>query len=142
MATLTQNEPRAFVQGDVENYPVVADDIVYQGAALGEDTNGHSRPLQAGDVFQGFALEKADNTGGAAADVRVRTQVQGRIELDVAGASAITVNDLPAVYASDDNTFTLTSTSNSLIGYVSQWVSGTTCIVTFSAALARAALQS
>jgi hypothetical protein len=54
---------------------------------------------------------------------------------------AITANDRPAVYASDDNTFTLTATSNSLIGYVSRWVSTGVAIVEFDAGVVRAALQ-
>jgi hypothetical protein len=54
----------------------------------------------------------------------------------------VTANDRPAVYASDDNTFTLTSTSNSLIGYVSRWVETGVAIVEFDAGLCKAALHS
>lgn len=139
MATLAANQPRAYAQGDIEAYPVQVD-VIYEGAAVGENGFGTIRPLVAGDPFLGFALEQVDNSAGAAGDLRVRVRTKGRVELDVAG-SAISSNDRPAVYASDDDTFTLTSTSNSLIGYVSQWVSGTTCIVEFDAALAKAALQ-
>ena len=35
------------------------------------------------------------------------------------------------VYASDDDTFTLTSAGNSAIGKVVRWVSGTRCVVYF-----------
>lgn len=139
MATLTDDKPRDYSLGDAEEYPVIADDIIYQGAAVGEDTNGYSRPLQAGDVFQGFALEHADNTGGAAGARRVTVRQRGRIRLPIA-ALAITANDRPAVYASDDDTFTLTATSNSLIGYVSRWDSTGMAVVEFDAALVRAAL--
>jgi len=140
MATLTVDTPRAYQLGELEAYPVIADDIIYEGAAVGENASGYSRPLVAGDVFQGFADRKADNSGGSAGDVNVSVKTRGRVQLAISGL-AITANDRPAVYASDDNTFTLTSTSNSLIGYVSRWVSTGVAIVEFDALAVRAALQ-
>lgn len=141
MTTLADNLVRTFALGDMEEYPVIAADIIYQGAAVGENGSGYSRPLQAGDPFQGFAAEKADNSAGAAGAETVRVRTRGKVQLAVAGATAITANDRPAVYASDDNTFTLTSTSNSLIGYVSRWVSSGVAIVEFDALAVKAALQ-
>lgn len=140
MATLTKDTPRDYSVGDIEEYPVIADDIIYEGAAVGEDTNGYSRPLEAGDVFQGFAEKKADNAGGAAGAVNVRVKSRGRIYAAIA-AIAITANDRPAVYMSDDNVFTLTVGSNSLIGYVSRWVATGYAIVEFDALAVQAALQ-
>lgn len=140
MATASADIQRAYALGDIEDYPVIAADIIYQGSAVGENGSGYSRPLAAGDVFQGFALEQCDNAAGSAGDKTVRTRTRGRIELAISGIG-ITANDRPAVYASDDNTFTLTSTSNSLIGYVSRWVSTGVAVVEFDAALVRAALQ-
>ncbi|WP_020675284.1 hypothetical protein [Geopsychrobacter electrodiphilus] len=141
MATLTQDTPRDMQLGDLEDYPVIANDIIYEGAAVGENGSGYSRPLVAADPFQGFAERQADNSAGAAGDINVHTRTRGRIVVDVVGASAVTANDRPAVYASDDATFTLTSTSNSLIGYVSRWISGTKCVVEFDALAVKAALQ-
>lgn len=140
MTTLTADKPRAYQLGDLEEYPVIASDVIYEGAAVGENGSGYARPLQAGDVFLGFALETADNASGSAGDIRVQVRTAGRIELPI-GSLAITANDRPAVYASDDDTFTLTSTSNSLIGYVSRWVSSGTGVVEFNAGVVRAALQ-
>lgn len=141
MATLTANEVRSFQLGELEDYPVIADDIIFEGAAVGENASGYSRPLVAGDAFQGFCTEKADNTGGAAGDINVNVKTRGRVQLSVTGATAVTANDRPPVYAADDNDFTLTSTSNSLIGYVSRWVSSGVCIVEFDALAVKAALQ-
>lgn len=140
MATLTQNTQRSYQMGDAEEYPVIAADIIYQGAAVGENASGYARPLQAGDRFLGFAEAKADNAAGAAGDVNVIVKTRGRIQLPIA-ALAITANDRPAVYASDDDTFTLTPTSNSLIGYVSRWDSAGVGIVEFDALAVGAALQ-
>lgn len=141
MTTLAANQAREYELGDNSEYPVIANDIIYQGAAVGENGSGYSRPLVAADPFQGFAIAKADNTGGSAGDINVNVRTRGKIRLTVAGATAITANDRPAVYASDDNTFTLTSTSNSLIGYVSRWIASTDCIVEFDALAVKAALQ-
>lgn len=140
MATMTVDTPRAYQLGDMEEYPVIAADIIYEGAAVGEDASGYSRPLAAGDVFQGFAQEYVDNSAGSAGDKRVRVLTRGRVVLPIA-ALAITANDRPAVYASDDDTFTLTATANSLIGYVSRWNGTGSAVVEFDAALVRAALQ-
>ena len=123
-----------------QEYPVIAGDIIYRGAAIGENGSGLSRPLVAGDVFQGFAVAKADNAAGAAGDVRVTAESKGFVTLPVAG-STIADNDRVAVYASDDDTFTITKSTNSLIGYVDRWVSAGIAVVEYDAALVRAALQ-
>lgn len=140
MATATADILRDFQLGDVEEYPAIAADIIYQGSAVGENGSGYSRPLVAGDVFQGFALENCDNAAGSAGDKRVKVRTRGRVVLPITSI-AITANDRPPVYASDDNTFTLTASTNSLIGYVSRWVSTGVAVVEFDAALVRAALQ-
>lgn len=132
MTTLSKDNPRAYQQGDIEEYPVVASDIIYEGAAVGENASGYARPLVAGDPFLGFAEAKADNSSGAAGAVSVRVKKRGNIQLSVASL-AITDNDRVAVYAADDDTFTKVSTSNSKIGYVSRFVSSGVGVVEFFA---------
>lgn len=138
MTTLAADTPRTYQVGEIEEYPVTAGDIIYEGAAVGEDGFGFSRPLSAGDTFQGFAESQADNTLG---NKNVRVKTKGRILLGVTGVTDATVNDRPAVYATDDNTFTLTAAGNSLIGYVSRYVSSGMAIVEFDSGLCKAALQ-
>lgn len=135
MATLTDNTPRVYAIGDQLEYPVIASDIIYEGAAVGENDSGYSRPLVAGDAFQGFAIEKVDNSDGSAGDKNVKVKSKGFIKLAITSI-AITSNDRPIVYASDDDTFTLTAGSNSPIGLVAQWESSGYAIVEFDAALA------
>jgi len=132
MTTLALNKPRAFETGDFNDLPVVATDIIYEGAAVGENGSGYFRPLVAGDNFAGFAVAKADNSAGAAGAINVKVQQVGRIELEVTGVTAVT-DEGSTVYASDDNTFTLSSTSNSAIGKIIRWISSTKCIVAFEA---------
>lgn len=121
MTTLAADKQRDFQLGEIEEYPVIASDIIYEGAAVGENASGYARPLQGGDAFLGFAEAKVDNSSGSAGDKRVRVRTRGRVKLAIS-ALAITANDRPAVYASDDDTFTLSSTSNSHIGWVSRWM--------------------
>jgi hypothetical protein len=135
MTTLAADSPRQYGTGDEEAYPVIAADVIYEGAAVGENGSGYSRPLQAGDAFQGFAIETADNSGGSAGDINVRVKTKGKIKLPIS-ALAITANDRALVYASDDDTFTLTRGSNSLVGCVSAWVGTGYAIVEFDAAWA------
>jgi hypothetical protein len=140
MTTLAADKVREYQLGELEDYPVIASDIIYQGAAVGENGAGYSRPLVAGDPFQGFADRIADNSAGVAGAINVRVKTRGRITLPIA-ALAITANDRPAVYASDDDTFTLTASTNTLIGYVSHWTSTGFAVVEFDAALVKAATQ-
>jgi hypothetical protein len=129
---LTQDTPRAYELGDMNDLPVKASTTIYEGAAVGLDS-GYARGLVAGDTFQGFATKQADNSDGDAGAINVRVKRKGLASLAVTGVTAVT--DVGStVYASADGTFTLSSTSNSSIGKIVRWVSGTTCIVAFEGA--------
>lgn len=131
MTTLAADKIRTYELGDINELPVVATDIIYEGAAVGDDGNGNVRPLNAGDPFRGFAERKVDNSAGAAGDKRVRVKTRGMIQLAI-GSLAIT--DVGKdVYASDDDTFTLTQSTNTRVGYVYRWVSTGVGIIAFDA---------
>ena len=141
MATLAADKPRVFAatgaHPDYNEVPVIASDIIYAGAAVGESAaTGTGRPLVALDNFMGFCIEQCDNSAGAAAALLCKVYASGYAELTVTGVDNI--NDEGAtVYASDDDTFTLTSTSNTQIGKIKRVISGTTCVVAFEATSAR-----
>lgn len=116
--------------------PAIANDIIYEGAAVGENGSGYFRPLVAADPFAGFALTRCDNSGGAAGDKNVHVRAKGTMVLSVVGVTAVT-DEGSTVYASDDDTFTLTSTSNSAIGKIIRHISGTQVVVAFEAASLR-----
>jgi len=120
----------------LNDVPMIASDTIYAGAAVGESSStGNARPLVAGDTFLGFAVATVTNTS-TIGDYTVRVRQRGVVKLDVTGISAD--DDLgTAVYASDDDTFTTTSSSNTQIGKVVRWISGTTCMVYFEAANVR-----
>lgn len=71
--------------------------------------------MQAGDPFIGIAYEEIDNSSGSNGDESVRTFTQGDFEHALSGAAV--TNNRAAIYASDDETLTTTSTDNSLVGY-------------------------
>lgn len=132
MATLAKDTPRNFGQGDMNDLPVIASDIIYEGAYVGENGSGYSRPLTAGDPFQGVCVRQADNSSGSAGDINVRVRTKGILSnVAVTGATAVTANDGASVYASDDNTLTLTAGSNTFVGNVLRWISSGYCDVEY-----------
>jgi hypothetical protein len=145
MATLAADSPRTLVGTlHIEHdngLPMIDNDIIYAGAAVGEkDDTGTFRPLASADKFAGFCYEQADNTrtGHAAGEVNVKVHEKGYVVLSVTGVTAIT--DVGKdVYASDDDTFTLT-VGGSLIGRIVRWISSTKCVVYFESFYHRAAV--
>ena len=140
MTTLAKNTPRAYEIGDHQEYGVIATDIIYEGAAVGENGSGYARPLVAGDPFLGFAVRQADNSAGLVNAINVLVKRKGQAQLAVSGATAVTANDGAIVYASDDDTFTLTASTNTPIGRVTRWISSGVCVVEFDVAFSALAV--
>jgi len=130
MTTLSADEARPLELGTINELPVIASDIIYEGAVVGDNGSGYARPLQSGDPFRGFAERKADNSSGSAGDINVRVRTKGLIKLSV-GSLAITDVGRP-VYATDDDTFVLTGIGTR-IGYVYRYVSSGVGIVAYDA---------
>lgn len=139
MATLAADVKRVYelnMDPVLNDIPMIASDTIYEGAAVGESSStGNARPLVAGDNFLGFAVAQVTN-GSTIGENTVRVRQRGVVELTVTGVTAD--DDLGiAVYASDDATFTTASTSNTQIGKLIRWVSGTTAMVYFEATALR-----
>jgi len=132
MTTLAANSPRTFELGTRNDLPVIASDIIYEGAAVGLVVGtGHCRPLTAADVFVGFAERAADNSAGAAAAINVNLIKSGQIQLSVSGAVITDVGQ--PVYATDDDTFVFSPVSSVFVGFVKRFVSAGIVIVEFDA---------
>ncbi len=134
MTTLAANKDRTFEMVGYEAFqdlPVIAADTEYAGAAIGSSA-GLMRPLVGGDRFEGFAERKTDNEAGAASATSVQLRTKGHVKLSVTGVSSAAQLG-KNVYATDDDTFTLTATGGSLIGKVVRWITSTWCIVAFEA---------
>lgn len=138
MATLAKDKPRAYEltggHPDYNEIPAVASDIIYNGAAVGESSSaGTGRPLVAGDNFMGFCIEQCDNSAGAAGDKLIKVLESGVAWLTVTNGDNIDDYGI-AIYASDDDTFTTASTSNSAIGKFKRYDSASgKCLVSFEA---------
>lgn len=134
MATASAPVQRTYEIGDLNSHPIKASTKIYQGSAVGQAAaSAVVRPLVATDKFLGFATDTFDNSAGADAAKTVTVKHEGLIRLTVAGLATTTPIGT-SVYASDDNTFTLTSAGNSLIGKVHRVENGgTIAVVAFSA---------
>lgn len=134
---LSADKPRKFDSGVdpmFNDLPVQASTTVYSGGALSHDSNGDVGPLAASETFVGFAEQQLANTTAGAKSVRVRQK--GIIQLTVTGVDD--ANDIGAtVYATDDNTFTLTASGGVSVGKVVRWIVSTTCEVYFEGAQVR-----
>ena len=131
MTTLAVDRARNFELGDYNDLPCVASDIVYEGAAVGDNGTNAARPLAGGDRFIGFAEAQVDNSTGAVGAKNVRVRAKGRVQLPI---TSIDTTDLgKAIFASDDDTFTLTQGTNSHIGKAVRFVATGTVIVEFNA---------
>lgn len=130
---LTADTPRVYELGDVNALTVDTGVTIYEGAFVfakkADGTAVVASPAISTHAFAGIAIEKA--TAGNV----VRVKDRGKVVMPVTGASAASVGAI--VYASADDTLTLTASTNVPVGYVSRHVSSTTCIVEFRATAER-----
>jgi hypothetical protein len=138
MANPTSSVPRTItLPGNVQqDYPISGTSVIYQGTAVSDV--GSTAPgvagtnvaanLTAGENFLGFA-----NGDSIIGQTSLSVTTDGQVALTVAGLTA--ASNGASVYASDGNTFTLTSTSNSKIGVVRKILSvaNTLATVAFAA---------
>lgn len=103
--------------GDSFGYPVLANVRIFQGTMVGITANREAVP--AGHVsavkLMGFAAQRVDNIGGATGDKKINIE-KGVFPITLAGATVANIG--AAVYASDDNTFTLTQSTNLQAGTI------------------------
>lgn len=131
MTTLAVNVARAFVLGNENDFPAMAD-IFFEGSAVGlVDGTGHARPLTAVDRFVGFVQEKLDASAGSAADRNVRVRKRGVVRLSVSGAVITDVGQ--PIYATDDDTFVFSPVGAVFIGKVVRFASSGVVDVEFDA---------
>lgn len=132
MTALATDSNRIYELGDINQVPVKGSSVIYQGAAVGGHSSGYARPILNGDKFLGFADERIDNSGGADGVKTVRVRKRGAILLDISG---VVVGDIgKSVYATDDNTFTLSDASSVYIGQISRIDSSGVALVEFDVA--------
>lgn len=106
---------------------------IYEGSAVQRNSSGYAAKISgAGQEFAGFADGYVDNSAGSAGDRRCEMRQFGFAVLSITGVTAIT--DVgKAVFASDENTFSLVGSTGTPIGEIVRWISGTKAIVKFEA---------
>jgi hypothetical protein len=132
MTTLAKDNPIVTAEGARSSIPIIASDIVFEGALVGDNGAGYGRPLTAGDKFQGHAVRKVDNSAGSAGDKNIELR-SGHYRAVVALVALITDVGQP-VYASDDGALTMVAASTSAysyVGIVTRYVSATKMEVEF-----------
>jgi len=115
MALTANRELDRYVDQELRRYPVAGGVHVYKGALVGL-SGGYARPLVAGDRFLGIAYEESDNSAGAGGASWVRVFTQGDFEHALVGAAPADVGR--PVYASADDTLTLSAAGNSYVGWL------------------------
>lgn len=119
MALTADREVQFFASQELVDIGVDDNVVIYKGAFVGRNrSTGYARPLTAGDEFLGVAYKRADNTiaGHTAGGVTVRLHQSVDI---VHALSGVAVGDIGKdVYASADDTLTLTPTGNTRVGRI------------------------
>lgn len=130
---LSKDAPRVYELEDYNDLPVKASTKIYEGAYVGI-TSGYARGITSGDAFGGIAVRQADNSLVAVdGNINVRVKKKGCLVAAVTGVTAAT-NVGSTVYASADDTLTLSSTGGVAVGRIIRHISGTTCAIEFEAA--------
>ena len=131
MAALTDNT--IFRIGNTSNrnasHPIAASSTVYAGGMVGLQTTGYCRALVEGDIFLGHSTGKFDNSSGSAGDLFAHfhsDSYEGEVTI-----TSVAITDVgKPVYATDDNTYTLT-TGGTLVGSVKRYVTTNIALVEF-----------
>jgi hypothetical protein len=106
-----------YVDQQMRTLAVKGGTFIYRGALVGLDRSiGYVRPLQATDQFQGIAYEQCDNLAGANGTHEVTLFTRGDFELALTGAARTHIGR--PVFATDDNTLTLSGASASYVGQI------------------------
>lgn len=119
MADLTTDTARVYrlvADDSIHENPVAATTDLFEGMALATDAGGDLVAADGTLEFAGFAVKRADNNPGADAAIRCRNVKVGQAKLAIV---TVALSDVDAtIYASDSDTFTLSSTGGNAIGKV------------------------
>lgn len=135
MTDALRNNPLELEIGDRNEAPAAAGRQFFQGSMAFADVAGRATDVQgdAGAQFLGHVAAYCDNRTGGAGAKRVLL-MGGRYRAQVA-LTGVALTDIgKQVFASDNNTYALTSNggANSLVGRVVRYVQADTAVVEFT----------
>jgi hypothetical protein len=115
-------------QGTEFGYPVAPGEQIWRGGVVGVNASGQLQRIQTSGTVAGFGVASKDysNVGNASASTVSVVAMKGCWALTV--PSATTANIGAAVYASDDNTLTLTAGSLHQVGILAGIEGGQTYV--------------
>ena len=115
----------------IQSVPAVNGDVLYAGALIAIDSAGYAAPWAdpTNYNFIGVCMKQVTGDTSASPVPEANVNTSGMILKKATIGNASSQTDVGILcYATDDNTFTLSSTSNvNAIGRVSRWYSSTTC---------------
>lgn len=109
MSAITTDKLVELRYSNTETYPVTAATKIPEGAFVsipGATGNAVNATNASDDVFKGIAAAQADNTSGAAGDIRVTVIIKGRAKVVGSGLASTDVGKM--AYVSDNQTITTT----------------------------------
>ncbi|CAB3886610.1 MULTISPECIES: hypothetical protein [Achromobacter] len=112
MTALTQDRNTLRRDGNQIEPPVAAATRIYGGSIVCINTSGYAVPGSTSTTLKvaGVAEDRADNSGGAAGDIRVRLRKGPHCFANSVSADLITLADIGSVcYIVDDQTVAKTS---------------------------------
>lgn len=120
MSKLTKDIVRTYELGDINELPVLGGEIIYQGSAVGISLEtGHAKILEKDDKFVGFAEGHVDASNSSDGQKNIRVRKKGSVILEIAGSSLTDIGK--SVYATDDDSFTLSATNSVYVGQISRF---------------------
>jgi len=129
---LSENTPYKKEGGEYNSVPLASAAKLFQGSMVGGNGSGYGRALTAGDAFLGHSQNFVDNTSGSDGDLDAQILTgRYRLQVTVASVSITNAEDKAPVYASADDTITLTPGTNTLVGRVVRYVASNTAVVEF-----------
>jgi hypothetical protein len=124
------NVPLELEIGDRNECPVAATTQLFRGSCVFADAAGRATGT-LGPIFLGHAAAPADNRLGGAGAINVLLHA-GRYRAQVA-LTGVALTDIgKEVFASDNNTLTLTPGANTLVGRVMRYVDTNLAVVEFA----------
>ena len=130
MVKLTKDVTRTYELGDINEFPVLGGELIYQGGAIGlQVASGYARGLLPTDKFLGFAENHIDAVNSSDGEKNIRVKKKGAAILEIPGITLVDVGK--SVYATDDNSFTLSNTGSVYIGQISRFEFDERVIVDF-----------
>lgn len=128
MTAATEDRNTERKDGIVVPYSVVTNDCIYAGTLVSVNAEGYAVPGAdtLGQIFQGVAEARADNTGGANGAIKVRVRRKGLFKFTL--GTAITIANVgDAVCLVDDQTVDLAAntTNDIACGTIREYIDTT-----------------